>query len=284
MNQSLLTLKLTCSPALISWCLYWIQRRRKCIISALYIWHDFTWRPQLCRTQTTEWEGSTDESKWARTEHTINALTTVTFSNKPSAIATRMETGKEKVADVTQMEDWWWDRLPLQSNFQTSMSKDHGGKNWMFPTGSGCRYSYWKSRALAYQEEVWLTNQVEFDGRNPSHNERLISLFSSRSHKRKENKQISQNVSSNFFAFTDHSEATTVCVMAVEWYFFNLAFGLPPGSTVPTKLKVTKASASAIARPKQEEALLSPVAIPRLSWNNWNPARGGGKEGTEGKW
>lgn len=175
---------------------------------------DMTWQPQLCRTQTTEWEGSTDESKWARTEHTINALTTLTFFNKPSAIATGMETGKEKVADVTQMGDWQWDRLQQQSNFQTSMSKDHSGKNWIFPTGSGCRYSYWKSRALAYQEEVWLTNQVDLDGRNPNPNpsERLISIFSSRSHKRKENKHISKNVSnvsSNFFAFTDHSEVNT---------------------------------------------------------------------------
>lgn len=68
--------------------------------------------------------------------------------------------------------------------------------------------------------------------------------------------------------------------------FGKIFFGPPPGSIVPAKLKVTlqqKGSASATAKPKQEEALFSPVAITRLCWNNWNPARGGGKEGADGK-
>lgn len=53
-----------------------------------------------------------------------------------------------------------------------------------------------------------------------------------------------------------------------------------------------KASASVVAQPRQEDALFSPVAVPRWGWNKWsnstpqkdkNPADDGGKEGEEGE-
>lgn len=59
-------------------------------------------QPRLCCTDRKgKRELREEENKWAKTERTINAQTTLTFSNKPSAIATRMETGKEKVVDVS---------------------------------------------------------------------------------------------------------------------------------------------------------------------------------------